>query len=143
MGPDGQKHDCRDWPGVGNNSGGGAQAQGTATVGTTNPMGYDNMSQYGLTSPSPPPTQSYNQAPPTGETLIGVQAKKTWENYFKMLEPLTANSAAIVSAIEETNKHLMELGNKLKSLEDTMTVSKIRSSGNGANKKQTEEKKEE
>jgi hypothetical protein len=51
--------------------------------------------------------------PPTGETLIGVQAKKTWENYFKFLEVIAANTAAITSSLDATNKLLVELGTKL------------------------------
>ncbi len=93
------KHDCRDWPGV----------SGQVVTQTA------------------PPTNTFNQGPPSNETLIGVQAKKTWENYFKLLEPLTANSAAMVSAIEETNKHLVHIGAAIQSLEQTLSVLKIKS----------------
>ena len=128
MGPDGQKHDCRDWPGVGNNSGGGQAIGNQGSNPVASPSNFNNPSGGGV----------YQTAPPSSDTLIALQAKKTWENYFKMLEPLTANSAAIVSAIEETNKHLMELGNKIKSLEETMTVSKIRSNGTKPKEKEIE-----
>ena len=106
-----QKHDCRDWPGVGQNGGGG-NAQNI-------PGSIASPSQF-----SAPQNQTFPNG--NGETLIGVQAKKTWENYFKFLEVIAANTAAITSSLDATNKLLVELGTKLQSMEDTMTVTKAK-----------------
>jgi hypothetical protein len=102
QGPDGQKHDCRDWPGVG----GGSQQQGS------------NNSVNFTSGPSPQQAQ---------ETLIGVQAKKTWENYFKHLEAINPNLVSIHSESQTTNGLLGELVKAVKDLNDTVTLLNIKS----------------
>ena len=108
MAPDGQKHDCRDWPGVGSN--GGAQSQGQVVT--------QGNGQY---APAPQSNQ---------ETLIGVQAKKTWENYFKHLEAINPNLVSIHSVMEESNGLLVEIIKALKSLEDQVAVLTLRTANN-------------
>lgn len=117
-GPDGQKHDCRDWD-----------------KSTFPPA----ASSQQLNNPSGGGSYSYSSGAgptPDGETLIGVQAKKTWENYFKFLEVIAANTAAIASSSEDTNKLINELGTKLQSLEESLTVQKMKT--NGQKKKEEE-----
>jgi hypothetical protein len=107
-GPDGQKHDCRDWDK------------------STFPPAAQQTTQQSFNNPAGGGVYQSAAPPPTGETLIGVQAKKTWENYFKFLEVIAANTAAITSSLDATNKLLVELGTKLQSMEDTMTVTKAK-----------------
>src|SRR5690349_7117988 len=113
QGPDGNKHDCRGWPGVG----GGNQGIGTGVQ-------YNNVAPNQVQNAPPgfaPPQQSQ-------ETLIALQAKKTWENFFKDIPVIAQNTAAIVSELESINKLFNEQLKATKSLEEAITVIQIKTS---------------
>ena len=112
------RHDCPAFKNGGgpNNQQGGNRFVKNSSGGGNYPY---NNKQNNLGGPNPNQNQQ--------ETLIGVQAKKTWENYFKHLEAINPNLVAIHSEVQNTNSLLSELVRAIKALDDTLTVLKIKS----------------